>query len=105
MQLPEFLHEQDGEVRLAGHRISLSHLLVFYREGYSAEMLREQFPTLPMALIHKALGYYWEHQGVLDDESARVQDRLEAARASRGRLDLAALRARLVERSANPASD
>ena len=68
MHLPDFLDDCDGEIRLAGHRVSLFYLPAFYRLGYSTEMLREQFPTLPMALIPKALGFYWEHKSTLDNE-------------------------------------
>ena len=103
MQLPDFLHEQDGEIRLVGHRISLFHLLTFYQEGYSAEMLREQFPTLSMALIHKVLGFYWENQGQLDAALKKTRERLESARASGEHLDIRALRERLaVSPAASP---
>jgi len=105
MKLPDFLHEQDGEIRLVGHRISLFHLLSFYREGYSAEMLREQFPTLPMALIHKVLSHYWDHKNELDTELSQVSDRLEATRAKGEHLDREALRARLASKPAASAMD
>jgi uncharacterized protein (DUF433 family) len=96
MRIPDFLHEQDGEIRLSGHRISLFHLLSFYQEGYSAEMLREQFPTLSMALIHKVLGFYWENKAECDVHLGRARERLDAARASGEPLDVVALRARLA---------
>jgi uncharacterized protein (DUF433 family) len=99
MQLPEFLHEQDGEIRLVGHRISLFQLLAFYQEGYSAEMLREQFPTLSMALIHKVLGFYWENRAQVDSDLSLTRNRLESARASGDHLDLRALRERHQLRS------
>ena len=105
MLLPDFLDDRDGEVRLTGHRISLFDLLAYYRQGYSAEMLREQFPTLPMALIHKALAYYWEHRQELDADGIRIQGELEAARAMGERLDLAALRARLAVSPVSGQSD
>ena len=38
MQLPEFLHIADGEIRIVGHRIGLHHVVKAYNEGYSAEM-------------------------------------------------------------------
>ena len=95
MHLPDFLQEQDGEVRLAGHRISLFHLISFYQEGYSAEMLREQFPTLSMALIHKVLGFYWENKDEVDEGLLSTRDRLEKARCAGASLDVAALRSRL----------
>ena len=104
MRVPDFLHEQDGEVRLAGHRISLFHLLSFYQEGYSAEMLRGQFPTLSMALIHKVLGFYWENKAELDAAVSRTRERLEQARAAGDHPDVAALRARLaMNTTAGPA--
>jgi uncharacterized protein (DUF433 family) len=96
MHLPDFLLEQDGEVRLSGHRISLFHLLSFYQEGFSAEMLREQFPTLSMALIHKVLGFYWENKAELDALLFRTREQLNAARATGDPLEVVALRARLA---------
>jgi uncharacterized protein (DUF433 family) len=105
MRIPEFLHEQDGEVRLSGHRISLFHLLSFYQEGYSAEMLNEQFPTLPMALIHKVLGFYWENKAEFDATLPRTHARLDRARAAGEPLDTAALRARLAMNSTAAPTD
>jgi uncharacterized protein (DUF433 family) len=99
MGLPEFLNEQDGEVRLTGHRISLFDVLWFYREGQSAEMLIEQFPTLSMALIHKTLAYYWENKSELDVELDRTQQELDAAWATGNHVDVVALRARLAARA------
>lgn len=95
MRLPEFLEQQDGEIRLTGHRISLFHLLGSYNEGYSAEMLREQFPTLAMAQIHKVLGFYWENKAEVDALMAGTEQRLAARRATGTQLDVVALRARL----------
>jgi hypothetical protein len=40
MTLPEFLTQSEaGEIRLAGHRIGLFHVVRRYNEGYSPEML------------------------------------------------------------------
>lgn len=67
MVLPDFLERDDhGGIRLVGHRIWLYHVLWDYNDGYSAEMLLEQFPTLSMALIHKVLGFYWENKAEVD---------------------------------------
>ena len=61
--LPDFLtREATGEIRLSGHRIGLFHVVHYYNEGYSAEMLVCQFPTLPLALIHKVIGFYLENK-------------------------------------------
>src|SRR5262245_20458500 len=104
MTLPEFLHEQDGEIRLVGHRIGLFHLLWFYNEGYSAEMLLEQFPTLSMAQIHKVLGFYWENKAQVDASWAEARRRLDDRRAAGEHFDVAALPARLAARQGSGAS-
>ena len=45
--LPLCLHwHPDGEIRLLGHRIGLYHFVFYYNQGFTAEMLQCQFPTL-----------------------------------------------------------
>ena len=67
MQLPDFLDRTSlGSIRLTGHRIGLEHVVDFYNQGFSAEMLLEQFPTLPLALIHKVIAFYLENQADVD---------------------------------------
>ena len=87
MQLPDFLHTADGEIRLVGHRIGLVHVVKVYKEGYSAEMIAATFPTLPRSLIHKVIAFYFENEREVDEylaEHEREMDRLEAeARAAR----------------------
>lgn len=95
MDLPQFLDDRDGEVRVTGHRISLWQLLWYYHDGYSAEMLREQFPSLSMAEIHKVLAFYWENRAQLDAEWSKVRQRTESRFDDGKRLDLALLRSRL----------
>jgi uncharacterized protein (DUF433 family) len=78
MQLPDFLaQDPDGFLRLQGHRIGVHHLLHFYNEGYSPEMLLEQFPTLSLALIHKTIAFYLENQPELDAYAAEQRDVFE----------------------------
>ena len=67
MQLPEFITEQpSGSVRLTGHRIALEHLVYFYNQGYAPEMILGQFPSLSLAVIHKVIAFYLEHQPEVD---------------------------------------
>jgi uncharacterized protein (DUF433 family) len=67
MNLPDFLERQpSGSIRLAGSRIALEHLVEFYNEGFSPEMLLAQFPTLSLAQIHKAIAYYLDHAAEVD---------------------------------------
>ncbi len=65
--LPDFLHsDAHGEVFLTGHRVTLYHIVKGYREGSSAEMLAEAYPTLPLALVHKVLAFYLENQAEVE---------------------------------------
>ena len=83
MNLPDFLVDHpDGEIRLTGHRISLYHVVYFYNEGYSPEMLVGQFPTLSLALVHKVIAFYLENQAEVDRyvaEEEAVRERLRAS--------------------------
>lgn len=95
MELPEFLsRDAYGGLRLAGHRVSLHQLLWYYNQGHSAEMLLGQFPSLPLALIHKVLAFYLENQAEVDAEMAQTQARLDQQRASGTQVDVLGLRAR-----------
>lgn len=70
MTLPDFLLEDAlGEIRIVGHRIGLYHIVRHYNEGYSPEMLQEQFPTLSLATIHKVIAYYLDN---FDEANAYV---------------------------------
>lgn len=65
--LPEFLAEDRyGYIHLAGHRIGLRHVVERYNDGDSAEMLREHYPTLPLALISKVIAFYLENRAEVD---------------------------------------
>jgi uncharacterized protein (DUF433 family) len=83
MNLPEFLVEHsDGEIRLTGHRISLYHLVFYYNEGYSPEMLVGQFPTLPLPLVHKVIAFYLENHADVDAYVAQHDAECERLRAN-----------------------
>ena len=97
MDLPDFLsRESSGEIRLTGRRIGLYHVLHYYNEGYSAEMLAGQFPDVPLSVIHKVIGFYLENKDALDTYVAHCQEELAQQRAANPhRLPLASLRQRL----------
>ena len=81
--MPEFLVDHaDGTIRLAGHRIGLYHVIDRYQEGYSPEMLHEEFPTLPLALIHKVLAFYLENQAAVDAYVSAYRAELERQEAA-----------------------
>jgi uncharacterized protein (DUF433 family) len=97
MILPDFLsRDGSGDLRLTGHRIGLLHLVHYYNEGYSPEMLVGQYPTLPLSLVHKAIAFYLDNQAEVDAELAAWREELNRQRAANPRrIDAAALRDRL----------
>jgi uncharacterized protein (DUF433 family) len=102
MTLPDFLTQQDdGEITLTGHRIGLFHLVHYYREGYSPEMLACQYPSLPLPLMHKTIAYYLENQAEVDAAFAGWRQELDQQHAEGfSRVDWAELRQRLQARRA-----
>jgi uncharacterized protein (DUF433 family) len=102
MDLPDFLiREPDGFLRLRDHRIGVPHVVDFYNEGYSPEMLVEQFPTLSLALIHKTIAFYLENQPEVDAYIAEARDDLDRHERSAPRgPSLVELRRRLAARRA-----
>jgi len=47
MNLPDFLTcGPRGEIRLTGHRIDVCHVVQFYNDRYTAEMLHQEYPGL-----------------------------------------------------------
>ena len=81
MQLPEFLtRDEQGSIRLVGYRIGLEHLLHYYNEGYSPEMLWSEYPSVPLPLIYKAIAYYLENQADVDAYLARCKNEIEQQR-------------------------
>jgi len=83
MNLPEFLtRDQSGYISFTGHRIGLHHVLGLYKEGYSPEMLVEEFPTLPSAIINLAIAFYQANRADVDaylaEEEAEYQRQLAA---------------------------
>jgi uncharacterized protein (DUF433 family) len=68
MNLPDFLvQEADGEIHMVGHRIGLYTVVRCYRQGFSAEDIAEEYPTLPLALIHGVIAFYLENRLGVDD--------------------------------------
>jgi uncharacterized protein (DUF433 family) len=78
MNLPEFLaQDRYGYIHLAGHRIGLRHVVELYNDRYTPEMLRDHFPTLPLALIHKVIAFYPENQAEVGTYARQSREALE----------------------------
>lgn len=70
-----------GRPIIDGHRISVHDIVVWYREGESAEEIAEDFELTPLE-VRAAIAYYQEHQEEIDRELAE-DEREIAMRADR----------------------
>ena len=82
MNLPDFLtRDPDGYIHLTGHRIGLQHLVYYYNEGYSPEMLACEYPTLSLALVHKVIAFYLDNAAEVDEYVTTCQATIALLRA------------------------
>ena len=85
----------DDDIRVKGHRIGLEHIVYFYNQGYSPEMIFGQFPSLTLAMIHKLIAFYLEHPVEVDAYVANCEVDVSLQRAAApASPDLAELRRR-----------
>jgi uncharacterized protein (DUF433 family) len=82
LSLPGVVEEDAwGQVYLVGHRITLYDIVYYYNEGYSAEMLVGQFPTLSLAHVHKVIAFYLENTSAVDQYVTREDEAITKQRA------------------------
>ncbi len=73
----QYIEERDGGLRIAGTRVSLSSVVVRFREGASPERIVQSFPTLQLPQVYGAIAYYLENQQAIDDFIAESERELE----------------------------
>jgi len=82
MIVPDFLtRDADGWIHFKGHRVGLENIVFLYNQGYSPEMLLSEYPSLPLADIHKAIAFYLEHRSDVDQYAATGNREIEQHRA------------------------
>jgi len=83
MKLPDFLTRGSmGEIRVTGHRIDLYLIALSYNEGRTAEMMHDEYPTLPLAVIQKVITFYTENKVEADAYVAEVEAKIAQLRAN-----------------------
>lgn len=69
-----------GKPRIAGHRISVEHVAHWHlRQGQGVADIAEKF-GLPLASIHAALAYYYDHREEMDAKSTADERWVEEQR-------------------------
>jgi uncharacterized protein (DUF433 family) len=104
MELESYLDVIDADtIRVRGHRVDIAHVLAYYHEGYSAEVITLELPSLSLEEVYGVLTYYLHNRTDVDAYLARraaLAEQLMAAAdqepPSPGVQKVRALRARLA---------
>lgn len=96
---PPLRVDADGVVRVGGTRVTLETVVQAFEEGFTAEEIVQQYPSLPLAAAYGAIGYYLSRR---DEVEVYLREREEQTRAAHRAIDArggyAELRKRLVAR-------
>jgi uncharacterized protein (DUF433 family) len=62
----EYVKQQGEDYVLAGSRVSLASVVAAWKDGFSAESIRDEFPTLHLEQVYGAITYYLHNQAEID---------------------------------------
>jgi uncharacterized protein (DUF433 family) len=84
-EIPPLRIDRDGVVRIGPSRVPLDTIIEAFDEGYSAEAIIEQYPTVELGDVYAVIAYYLHHRPEVDaylggrrQEADRVRHDYEA---------------------------
>jgi uncharacterized protein (DUF433 family) len=77
-----YIEMREGVYLIRGSRVSLDSIVTDWREGLSAEEIRDDFPTLKLVEVYGAITYYLEHQAAIDKYLLENKAKYQAQRAA-----------------------
>lgn len=90
--------DADGVIRVGRTRVTLDVVLEAYASGITPETIVEQYPTLGLADVYTAIGYYLRHRSEVDGYLAERRLLADLARKeNESRHDPIGVRARLLD--------
>jgi uncharacterized protein (DUF433 family) len=91
--------DTDGVIRVGGTRVTLDTVIAIFEQGATAEEIVQRFPTLDLADVYFAIGYYLRHRAEVDHYLNERQNRSDQVRAQNmTRFNQHGLRKRLLAR-------
>jgi uncharacterized protein (DUF433 family) len=78
------LTDEDGVIRVGGTRVRLDTVLFAFNQGYTAEEIKLQYPTLSLPDIYLAIAYYLNNR---DEVDAYLHQREAAAQRTRQEIE------------------
>ncbi|WP_374688272.1 DUF433 domain-containing protein [Promineifilum sp.] len=75
MLLEDYLDFVEPDViRIKGHRIGLEDVIDLYHQGYSAEQVALEFPSLTLEEIYATFAYYLHNKAEVDAYLQRLEE-------------------------------
>ncbi|MEE8430823.1 MAG: DUF433 domain-containing protein [Candidatus Desulfatibia sp.] len=100
-ELVPFTVDSEGVVRIGKTRVTLDTIVTAFLEGATAEEITQQYPTLDLADVYSAIGYYLRQRPEIDDYLQEERRQAETVRKqNESRFDPHGIRDRLLARSA-----
>ena len=65
-----------GHLRVDGTRVTVNQIVVWYKQGHSAEEIAAEYPQLSLAQVYTALAHY--HANREEIEAELIAEKLEA---------------------------
>ena len=65
--------DQDGVIRVGRTRVRLTTVIYAFNEGFTAEEIVIQYPTLSLADVYAVISYYLNNQIALDEYLTQQQ--------------------------------
>ena len=91
--------DTDGVMRVGGTRVTLDTVIAIFEQGATAEEIVQRFPTLDLADVYFAIGYYLRHRAEVDQLPTRTAENSDQVRAQNAaRFNQQGLRERLIAR-------
>ena len=91
--------DDDGVIKVGGTRIPLATVVMAFHQGATAETMVQEYPSLTLADVYAAIGYYLRHQADVDTYLAEQQHEAAVVREqNEARFNPTGLRSRLLAR-------
>ena len=91
--------DADGVIRVANTRVTLDTVVAAFLEGATAEEVVQQYPSLDLADVYAAIGYYLRQRTEVESYLLQREQIAQHARQQNERcFDPAGIRARLLAR-------
>jgi uncharacterized protein (DUF433 family) len=70
----------DGVMRVGGTRVTLETILAAFAKGATAEEIAQQYPSVSLADVYQAIGYYLRHTSEVEPYLARRRQEIHEIR-------------------------